>query len=210
MNDNQLCDICIGIDPSFSTGLTIFYVNKNKSIIGHAVHLIKPNRTNSSPSRKIYDIVNKITEIISEPAYIVPGSYKEPPKEAIYLIDKKYLFIEGYAFGSFGRSSSVTTLAELGGSIKYSALANFGLEYTIIPPTKVKKFITGKGNSHKDEILLKCFKRYGMEFDNSDIADSYVICHMGYLLAFDQESGIKYADDVIESMRKEYEQQSNY
>lgn len=93
--------------------------------------------------------------------------------------DKKVIFfIEGYSFGSFAKSSSMSYLIELGGIIKFE-LWKRGLPYIIVPPSLLKKFITGKGNAKKEDIKLHIYKKYGKEFSVSDAADAYGLIEFG-------------------------------
>ena len=80
------------------------------------------------------------------------------------LIDKidqfptldKNIMIEGYAFSA--QSRSVTHLAEIGGVLR-NKLYKLNLLYDEIPPTVIKKFFTGKGNSNKNGMYLQ-YKNY--------------------------------------------------
>lgn len=49
----------------------------------------------------------------------------------------------------------------------------------IVPPTTLKKFVTGKGNSPKELMLLKTFKRWGVEFSDHNICDAYCLARWG-------------------------------
>ena len=48
-----------------------------------------------------------------------------------------------------------------------------------MPPTILKKFITGKGNAKKEDIKLALYKKYQKEFKNSDEADAYALTMFG-------------------------------
>lgn len=59
------------------------------------------------------------------------------------------VWIEGYAMGvSNGR---VFNIAENGGVLKHKIYKS-GIKINLVPPTTVKKFATGKGNSDKDKM----------------------------------------------------------
>lgn len=64
--------------------------------------------------------------------------------------------MEGYSFGSKGRS--VFNIGELGGVIRLG-FYRAGMPYVEIPPTNLKKYATGKGNSAKDEVLVQSVHR---------------------------------------------------
>jgi crossover junction endodeoxyribonuclease RuvC len=52
------------------------------------------------------------------------------------------------------------------------------VNYKVIAPGTLKKFVTGKGNSKKDLMLLKTYKRWGVEFDDHNICDAYGLARM--------------------------------
>lgn len=96
-----------------------------------------------------------------------------------------HVALEGYAYSASGK---VFQIAENTGILKYK-LYELSIPVTIIPPTEVKKFATGKGNadknamysawSHETGVDLKTLltpKRADSVSPVSDIVDSYYIC----------------------------------
>lgn len=133
----------------------------------------------SSICPKVLSIVTRIEKTSSSMSYM--GRYNkliESIKSEIPSNGDIIFFIEGYSFGSFGKSSSASYLIELSGILKYD-LWKAGISYKIVPPTLLKKFITGKGNAKKEDIKLHIYKRYGMEFAVSDSADAYGLMALG-------------------------------
>lgn len=61
-----------------------------------------------------------------------------------------YVFIEGYSFGSKGRSA--VSLGELGGVVRASLVDNNKNIYEV-PPKTLKMFMTDYGNANKDDML---------------------------------------------------------
>jgi len=55
-------------------------------------------------------------------------------------------------------------------------------EFIIVAPTSLKKFITGKGNSGKDIMILETYKRYGVSFDDNNICDAFSLAKVGEAL----------------------------
>lgn len=104
--------------------------------------------------------------------------------EAIRWFDNRVqkVILEDYSFGSTGR---VFHIAENVGVLKLKLLEN-GFRYETVPPTVIKKFATGKGNSNK-EAMLEAWKKEPGTFDliqesgnpASDIVDSYFLCKYG-------------------------------
>jgi Holliday junction resolvasome RuvABC endonuclease subunit len=105
------------------------------------------------------------------------------------LMGCEQVCIEGYAYSAV--SNRVFQIAENTGLLKYK-LFQLGIPITIVPPTEIKKFATGKGNADKTSVyayfeadtntnLKELFYPMGngpKEITNpiSDIADSYFIC----------------------------------
>ena len=86
------------------------------------------------------------------------------------------VFIEGYAFGAKG--DSAISLGELGGVIRTS-LYEAGFPYIEVPPTVLKKFITGKGNAPKEIMLKEVYKLFKFDTDNNNLADAYALAQFG-------------------------------
>lgn len=82
--------------------------------------------------------------------------------------------MEGYAFGS----QMANMLGELGGMVKLSLL-DFGIYPLIVPPTNLKKYVTGKGNGvPKSQMLLQVYKVWGIEFTDDNAADSFALAKL--------------------------------
>jgi len=81
------------------------------------------------------------------------------------------LVLEDYAYNARGK---VFNLGELGGVIKYICIKN-SIPYTIVPPTVIKKYVTGKGNAKKELMLLQVYKKFNVEFDDNNLADAYAL-----------------------------------
>lgn len=84
--------------------------------------------------------------------------------------------IEGYSFGSKGRG--VFQLAEWGGVLRL-ALYESGFRTLEVPPTSLKKYVTGKGNSPKEQMILGAYKKFGVEFASNDECDAYCLARLG-------------------------------
>lgn len=94
--------------------------------------------------------------------------------------------VEGYSYGSKG--SLIFNIAENGGIFKHK-LYKFNIPFIIPPPTHIKKYATGKGNSNKNimyeqfenenNVLLPEKIGYNKSVIGSplgDIVDAYYIC----------------------------------
>jgi crossover junction endodeoxyribonuclease RuvC len=114
--------------------------------------------------------------------------------------------IEGYSFGSKG--SSVITLGEFGGILRNSivGIADVTVE---VPPTVLKKFITGKGNAKKLDVVSTLSAKYGFTFKSDNHADAFGLAQLGRAVLGYMELTNNHqreaADLVRKSMRQETE-----
>jgi crossover junction endodeoxyribonuclease RuvC len=82
---------------------------------------------------------------------------------------------------NYGFSEASPWTGELGGMVKMLMVSAFGvLNLTLIPPTSLKLFATGKGNSPKSVVMTHVLKRFGADFSNygkpgEDMADAYAV-----------------------------------
>lgn len=83
--------------------------------------------------------------------------------------------VEGYSMGS--RAGQAFSIGELGGVIKLMLHMN-KIPYTDVPPTVLKKFVTGKGAAMKDEIMLHVYKKWGWTAPDNNQADAYGLARM--------------------------------
>ena len=77
--------------------------------------------------------------------------------------------IEGYAFAAKG---AVFNLGELGGVLRL-ALYNRGIPSIEVPPTFLKKYITGKGNAQKNLLIKEVYKKYEADIDDDNDCDAF-------------------------------------
>lgn len=109
----------------------------------------------------------------------------------------KDIAIEGYAFGS----QMANKLGELGGIVRLT-LAQYGYNPLVVPPTSLKKYVTGKGNIQKNQMLLHVYKKWGVEFTDDNAADSYALAKIakgdysaGYeKMVIDKLSSVEFRD----------------
>jgi crossover junction endodeoxyribonuclease RuvC len=109
--------------------------------------------------------------------------------------DPRLVVLEGYSFGSkFGRRESI---GELGGIIKLS-LVTMGRKTIIAPPTCLKKFVTGKGNSGKEIMLMRTLAKYKIEFNDNNLCDAFGLAKMGQVYL--EGTNIKYEQEALEKV----------
>ena len=76
--------------------------------------------------------------------------------------------IEGYGFAN---SNSLATLVEIGSIVRYF-LWQEGIVPFDVPPNSLKSFVTGKGQSKKEMMILEVYKNWGFTSPTNDIADA--------------------------------------
>lgn len=144
----------VGIDPSTKTGLVI--LGSDSTV--HCHKLIRAEKGVKGIER-----ANAIADGILELISITPVDFA---------------VIEGYGYGN---AHTLATLVEIGTLIRYK-LRLVSVPYVEVPPTSLKKLVSGKGNAKKDLMLLETFKRFGFETSDDNIADAYCLAQAGLVL----------------------------
>jgi len=139
----------IGCDLSL-TGTGVVVIDENGNIIKE--QLISTKSTQLIEVR-IIEIWSKIRQIISEYPCV-------------------NIHIEGLSYGSKG--ASTLDLAGLNLFIRINLMI-MDQKFTIIPPTVLKKFISGKGNIKKNIVLKEIYKKFGKDFSDDNLADAFVL-----------------------------------
>jgi crossover junction endodeoxyribonuclease RuvC len=86
--------------------------------------------------------------------------------------------IEGYAYGN---THSLVTLVEVGTLLR-KTLYDLKISWYDAPPTLLKKFTTGKGNSNKKAIAEVVLSRWGFSSKSDDVVDAYALARLGQAL----------------------------
>lgn len=143
-----MSNIC-GMDLSLS-GTGIVILNKKNEILEQILISTKPILC---IEERINFIYKKIKKLLS--------------KHKVGKVN-----IEGLAFGLRGQRS-----LELSGLHYFIRvwLHNSKIPFITTPPTTLKKFVTGKGNSKKNLILLSVYKKWKISFDDDNLADAYCL-----------------------------------
>jgi len=103
--------------------------------------------------------------------------------------------MEGYAFGS----QMANMLGELGGVVKLAVYGEFGIKPLIVPPTSLKKYVTGKGTGvQKNQMLLYVYKKWNVEFRDDNAADSYALAKL-----VSGTGSLAYEKEVYDKLRDE-------
>ncbi len=142
----------VGMDPSYN-GFGIIVLDKEANIIEQKLF--------GSDSKA--EVEDRLMELEKEYIFI-PN-----------IVCLHSVYLEGPAYASQG--AFILQMGALHFMIRL-LLKKKGLNYKVIAPGTLKKFVTGKGNAKKDLILLKVYKKWGVEFDNDNLADAYSLARM--------------------------------
>jgi Holliday junction resolvasome RuvABC endonuclease subunit len=133
--------------------------------------------------------------------------------EKLEFIQEQNAFIQDIAMeGTVLASHSALVLGELAALVKLT-LWNYFKDYDHqdhlrtplqIPPMTLKKYAAGKGNAKKQEMLMQIYKRWGVEFNDDNAADSYALGRLAAGVQIDavekaiveQVKDVKYRDAV--------------
>ncbi len=113
------------------------------------------------------------------------------------VINVKGAAMEGYSYGA----QMAHMAGELGGMVKLELKCWFydveDAKYPlIIPPSVLKKYVTGKGTGvQKNQILLNVYKKWGVEFMDDNAADSYALARLAA-----GEADLAYEKQIIKNV----------
>jgi Holliday junction resolvasome RuvABC endonuclease subunit len=90
--------------------------------------------------------------------------------DSLEMYKLQEIAMEGYAYGS----QMANMAGELGGIVKLCLKAEFDRLPLIVPPTTLKKYVTGRGSGNtKSTMMLKVFQAWKVELLDDNAADSY-------------------------------------
>lgn len=130
----------------------------------------------------------KLKKCITKTRIIAPKKTKDTMEKIYFVKDNlrimikhfkpKKIYIEDLSLGSRGRG--MFSLAKLHGVILY-IIDRMGIPRVMLPPTTVKKEITGRGNAKKSLVLKALYKRFSLDIDNEDEADAAAVLLTGLI-----------------------------
>jgi len=142
--------VYVGIDPSLScTGVVILYNNCNNC----DVFTIK-TKAKENPDCRINQILVEVCKII----------------DLLRFIYDVYVVIEGLSF--YSATNTGLQLAGLNYVLRNYFLRN-QINYYILPPTSLKKYITGNGRANKKEVIEAVNKRWNFNSKNDNECDAF-------------------------------------
>lgn len=152
----------IGIDLSL-TGTGIVVLDEELKIIDKQLISTKP-----------VDVIEKRILFIQSEIFNSLG-------KIIIDIDNQFnIYIEGLSFSSMGQK--MLELAALHYKIRcaFYEMITPSFVYDVVPPTVLKKFITGTGTAKKELMLLKVYKKFGVEFSDNNLCDAYCLARLSH------------------------------
>jgi Holliday junction resolvasome RuvABC endonuclease subunit len=166
------------IDPSL-TGLAVVYMTETGQY-DYAELTSKPIKTLEGRLKRYNTLASRVVDLLK-------------------MTCPQLCLIEGYSFASKG--ASVVTLGEFGGVLRNSivGIADVTVE---VPPTVLKKFVTGKGNCGKLEIVTSLSVKYGIEFKTDNHADAFGLALIGKAVLGFTELTNKHQRDTVDIIRK--------
>lgn len=171
--------ITAGVDVSLTgTGVVVLENGKIKK-----QKLIKTKPRGDKPVDELERLIYILGEII------------------IDLEECQLVAIEGLAF----MARNTTALVQLSGLnylLRYM-LNKDGVAFIIVAPTSLKKFVTLKGNSDKNVVMMEIFKRYGETLPDNNIADSYGLSRIAEAVLDSKVELAKPQQEVINLIKKQ-------
>ena len=76
------------------------------------------------------------------------------------------------------RGRAASTWASWGGVTRV-ALYDLNVPFIEIPPTQLKKFVTGKGTAKKEHMLMEVLDRWHEKFFDHNICDAFSLVQLG-------------------------------
>lgn len=141
----------MGLDPSSNTGYAILDEDGN---------LVKAGTVHFKPQPDRFERYEK---------------YEHKIYRLICDYEVDLVIVEGFSFaGKFNNSFQY----ELG-TVYRMMMYKHDIMFVEVPPTSLKKFVTGKGNSKKDLIMLAVYKNWDFDPADDNEADAYGLAQFG-------------------------------
>ena len=116
--------------------------------------------------------------------------------------------MEAYSMAEkFGQHAS----GEIGATIKLTVLAHLGADDrraypVLVAPQQLKKFASGNGNTKKEMMPKEVYKRWGLDFNDTNLAEAYILARIAHAVDADPEM-TQFQRDVVKALetRTEWE-----
>lgn len=174
----------MGIDLSLTgTGYAVLTAGANPALLTNGVIKSKATDSYTDELKRLLGIVKEIDNLIA-------------------AFEVEIAVIEGIAFMA-RQTTAVMQLAGLNYLVRES-LYKSNIPFIIVTPSTLKKFVTGKGNSPKDVMLLETYKKWDVSFSNDNECDAYGLARCGCLLVDGKEHLTKLETEVKTLLAVQY------
>ena len=126
---------------------------------------------------------------------------KETVEALVITVLPKLIVIEGLAF-AVKKTAAITQLSGLHYMIR-DLLYDNNYPFIVVAPTTLKKFITGKGNSPKDIMMMETYKRYRVTLTDNNLCDAYGLSKIGEALLDKNIKLTKPQQEVVDLLNKQ-------
>lgn len=173
--DGRVHEVVVGLDPSY-TGFGVTVLDPEQGLFRSWA--VKLNGSGVQRLAAVPTMIQDLLGFVQRSGCVV-----------------QHICLEGYSPGSkYGREIA----GELCGTVKLTLFADFQdpIRFpTIVSPDGVKKFVTGKGGGRKDVILKDILRKWNVDFNDNNMADSYALARVAGALLFGTE--IVYESEVL-------------
>jgi crossover junction endodeoxyribonuclease RuvC len=110
--------------------------------------------------------------------------------------------VEAYSMAErYGQHAS----GEIGAAIKLTILSHFDSDDrrafpVLVAPQQLKKFASGNGNTKKEMLPKEILKRWGIDFDDMNIAEAFVLARMAHAVEARPEGLTQFQKDVVTAL----------
>ena len=114
----------------------------------------------------------------------------------------KMIAMESYSMAEkYGQHAS----GEVGATIKLTVLSHFPTDDrrgfpVLVAPQQLKKFTAGNGNTKKEMLPKEILKRWGVDFDDMNIAEAYALARIAHAVEARPEGLTQFQRDVVAAL----------
>lgn len=157
----------LGLDPSTKTGIALLQLAApgDTRILINRELTIKEGITGLERALRIRDRVEEALREACE-EYNLRLSYDN-------LLD--LAVIEGYGYAN---KHTLVPMVEIGTMLR-TLMMSYQVPYEEVAPTALKKFVTGKGNSKKEDMMFRVESNWGVKCANDNAADAVGLAFYG-------------------------------
>jgi Holliday junction resolvasome RuvABC endonuclease subunit len=106
--------------------------------------------------------------------------------------------MEGQSYGSDGQ---IDQLGQIGGIVKLCLLKRYGVSPLVVPPSTLKKFVTGNGQADKSMMMRATKVYWDLEVDQDDICDAHGLARLAQEF-YAPTNRYRHQVEAVESLRR--------